>query len=248
MVLTILFEQISESQLNQDLQTKVGQIELIDAEIPKLQKDIKDTRDQIAQESKDRLKEADLIKQDVQKTKEQIGLETEARIKDADLIKQDVRKTKEQIESETKDRKQAIQASEDGLTKIIDQKNKDTLHVVDTLKQSTDEGFVAVQSEMKLITDGQKLLSEKTEGVYAQLNPQLAGSTTDMAGNGEIFAGTWSLQSAMIEGDLALSKRVDTTVAEVNDVRAYAQQETIARVEGDKATVQRIETYIAEND
>ena len=52
----------------------------------------------------------------------------------------------------------------------------------------------------------------------------------------------------MIEGDLALSKRVDTTVAEVNDVRAYAQQETIARVEGDKATVQRIETYIAEND
>ena len=52
----------------------------------------------------------------------------------------------------------------------------------------------------------------------------------------------------MAVNDLALSKRIDTTVAQVNDVQAFAQQEVIARVEGQKATVEKIDTYIAEND
>lgn len=69
-----------------------------------------------------------------------------------------------------------------------------------------------------------------------------------MIGNDQGFAGTWSVQSAMIEGDLALSKRVDTTVAELNNLQAYAQQEVQARIEGDKVTVQKIDTYIASND
>jgi predicted phage tail protein len=197
-VLDLLHEQISESQLNKDLQTKIEHIDQIDAQIPTLKKDIQDTKDQISQE--------------------------------------------------TKDRQKAIKDTEDGLTKKIIDGDNGVLSIVETNKQSTDQGFAAVDTQLKTIVSDQKLIAEKTDGVYAQLNPELAGSTVDMAGNGQIFVGTWSLQSAMIEGDLALSKRVDTTVAEVNDVRAYAQQETIARIEGDKATVQKIDTYIAEND
>ncbi|MFX2262044.1 phage tail protein, partial [Acinetobacter baumannii] len=52
----------------------------------------------------------------------------------------------------------------------------------------------------------------------------------------------------MIEGDLALSKRIDTTAVEVNNLQAYARQEVEARIEGDKATIQKIDAYIASND
>ena len=62
--------------------------------------------------------------------------------------------------------------------------------------------------------------------MYAQLNPALIGSESDLIGNDQGFAGTWSVQSAMIEGDLALSKRIDTTAVELNNLQAYAQRST----------------------
>ena len=43
----------------------------------------------------------------------------------------------------------------------------------------------------------------------------------------------------MIEGDLALSKRIDTTAVELNNLQAYAQREVQARIEGDRVTVQK---------
>ncbi|MRA20573.1 phage tail protein, partial [Acinetobacter pittii] len=119
---------------------------------------------------------------------------------------------------------------------------------VNTVKQSSDEGIAAAQESIRVVANDLSLVAEKTDGVYAQLNPPLIGSESDLIGNDQGFAGTWSVQSAMIEGDLALSKRIDTTVVEVNDLRAYAQQEVQARIEGDKVTVQKIDTYIASND
>ncbi|HEE5517614.1 TPA: phage tail protein, partial [Acinetobacter baumannii] len=49
-------------------------------------------------------------------------------------------------------------------------------------------------------------------------------------------------------GDLALSKRIDTTAVELNNLQAYAQREVQARIEGDRVTVQKIDNYIASND
>ncbi|MEX5402420.1 hypothetical protein WCD96_18320, partial [Proteus mirabilis] len=69
----------------------------------------------------------------------------------------------------------------------------------------------------------------KIDGVYAQVNPKLIGSTEDLIGSTEGFAGTWTLQSAMIENDMALSQRIDTTVAQIGDNTALIQAETIAR-------------------
>ena len=197
-VLELLNEQITESQLHKDLQTKIDHIETIDVEIGP--------------------------------------------------IKQDIQNTKDQISEEIRDRQQAIQQAEDGLTQKINDSEKGVLEVIDTVKKSSDDGFVAVQSDIKVVVDDLKLTAEKTDGVYAQLNPPLIGSESDLIGANTGFAGTWSVQSAMIEGDLALSKRIDTTVAQVNGVQAFAQQEVIARVEGQKATVEKIDTYIADND
>ncbi|QJP30048.1 phage tail protein [Acinetobacter baumannii] len=197
-ILDILEGKISETELSQDLQTKIDHIENIDAEIGPIKQDIQNTKDRIAQE----------------------------------VI----------------DRQNAIQQASDGLSQQIIDGDEGVLEVVNTVKQSSDEGIAAAQESIRVVANDLSLVAEKTDGVYAQLNPPLIGSESDLIGNDQGFAGTWSVQSAMIEGDLALSKRIDTTVVEVNDLRAYAQQEVQARIEGDKVTVQKIDTYIASND
>ncbi|WP_079393876.1 TipJ family phage tail tip protein [Acinetobacter baumannii] len=197
-VLELLNDQISETQLSQDLKTKIDHIETIDAEIGPIKQDIQNTKDRIAQE----------------------------------VI----------------DRQNAIQQAKDGLSQQIIDGDEGVLEVVETVKKSSDDGLAAAQESIRVVANDLSLVAEKTDGVYAQLNPPLIGSESDLIGNDQGFAGTWSVQSAMIEGDLALSKRIDTTVVEVNDLRAYAQQEVQARIEGDKVTVQKIDTYIASND
>ncbi|MDM9639393.1 host specificity protein J [Acinetobacter nosocomialis] len=215
-VLELLNDQISETQLSQDLKTKIEQIETIDVQIPEIKQDIKNTKDQIAQEVRDRQAE--------------------------------VKATQDQISQEVKDRENAIQQAKDGLSQQIIDGDKGVLEVVETVKKSSEDGIAAVQQDIKVVANDLSLVAEKTDGVYAQLNPPLIGSESDLIGNDQGFAGTWSVQSAMIEGDLALSKCIDTTVVEVNDLRAYARQEVEARIEGDKVTVQKIDTYIASND
>ncbi|MEP7472951.1 phage tail protein [Acinetobacter baumannii] len=197
-VLELLNDQISESQLNRDLKTKIDHIETIDAEIGPIKQDIQNTKDRIAQE----------------------------------VI----------------DRQNAIQQAKDGLSQQIIDGDEGVLEVVNTVKQSSDEGIAAAQESIRVVANDLSLVAEKTDGVYAQLNPPLIGSESDLIGNDQGFAGTWSVQSAMIEGDLALSKRIDTTAVELNNLQAYAQREVQARIEGDRVTVQKIDNYIASND
>ncbi|MEG9479987.1 phage tail protein, partial [Acinetobacter baumannii] len=197
-ILDILEGKISETELSQDLQTKIDHIETIDAEIGPIKQDIQNTKDQIAQE----------------------------------VI----------------DRQNAIQQAKDGLSQQIIDGDESVLEVVETVKKSSDEGIAAAQESIRVVANDLSLVAEKTDGVYAQLNPPLIGSESDLIGNDQGFAGTWSVQSAMIEGDLALSKRIDTTAVELNNLQAYAQQEVQARIEGDRVTVQKIDNYIASND
>ncbi len=197
-VLELLNDQISETQLNQDLKTRIDHIETIDAEIGPIKQDIQNTKDRIAQE----------------------------------VI----------------DRQNAIQQAKDGLSQQIIDGDEGVLEVVNTVKQSSDEGIAAAQESIRVVANDLSLVAEKTDGVYAQLNPALIGSESDLIGNDQGFAGTWSIQSAMIEGDLALSKRIDTTAVELNNLQAYAQREVQARIEGDRVTVQKIDNYIASND
>ncbi|ENX33528.1 hypothetical protein F889_02189 [Acinetobacter colistiniresistens] len=88
----------------------------------------------------------------------------------------------------------------------------------------------------------------KIDGVYAQVNPKLIGSTDDLIGSTEGFAGTWTLQSAMIENDMALSQRIDTTVAEIDNAKALVQTEAYARAQEDEALSSRINTLKVDVD
>lgn len=60
-------------------------------------------------------------------------------------------------------------------------------------------------------------------GVYAQVNPPLAGETTSYAGSTQAYVGVYSVQSALIEGDMVQGKRTDTIQVQLNDANAAIQ-------------------------
>ena len=80
-----------------------------------------------------------------------------------------------------------------------------------------------VQSQENIV-DEQYILSEKIDGVYARVNPKLSGSTDDFIGSTEGFAGTWSIQSAVIEGDMVQAQRTDIVQTQLNDNVASVQE------------------------
>lgn len=92
------------------------------------------------------------------------------------------------------------------------------------------------------IVDEQYILSEKIDGVYARVNPKLIGSTEDLIGSTEGFAGVWSLQSALIEGDMAQAQRTDQVVATISENDALYKQQIKANADAVSANVQATTT------
>ena len=92
------------------------------------------------------------------------------------------------------------------------------------------------------IVDEQLALSEKIDGVYVQVNPKLIGSTDDYIGSTEGFAGVWSIQSALIEGDMAQAQRTDQVVATIQGNDALYKQQIKANADAVSANVQATNT------
>ncbi len=82
----------------------------------------------------------------------------------------------------------------------------------------------------------------KIDGVYAQVNPKLIGSTEDFIGSTGGYAGVWSIQSALIEGDMAQAQRTDQIVATINENDAIYQQQIKATADAISANVQATNT------
>lgn len=88
----------------------------------------------------------------------------------------------------------------------------------------------------------------RLNGVYAQVNPDMIGSTEGLIGSTAGHVGTWTLQSAVIENDMALSQRIDTTVAEIDNAKALVQTEAYARAQENEALSSRINTLKVDVD
>ncbi|HGF9463349.1 TPA: hypothetical protein ACNIDW_004163, partial [Acinetobacter nosocomialis] len=91
-------------------------------------------------------------------------------------------------------------------------------------KASTGQ-LTQVKSDIKNVDDKVATQTVRIDGVFAQLNPPLIGSESDLIGNEGGYAGVWSEQSARIEGDLAQSKRTDQVSAQMNESNALFQQQ-----------------------
>ncbi len=95
-------------------------------------------------------------------------------------------------------------------------------------------------------TEGQiTAQATKLDGIFAQVNPPLAGDSSDFAGSTASFVGVWSEQSARIEDGVALGQRIDVVTASVGVNSAAIQTETTTRATADSALASQITTVQA---
>lgn len=90
----------------------------------------------------------------------------------------------------------------------------------------------------------------KIDGVYAQVNPKLIGSTDDFIGSTEGLTGVWSLQSALIEGDMAQAQRTDQVLATISGNDALYKQQIKANADAVSANVKAtttLQTTVGQN-
>ncbi|MGI2121893.1 phage tail protein [Shewanella baltica] len=102
-----------------------------------------------------------------------------------------------------------------------------------------------VESSIENI-DG-KLTAEtsRIDGIYAQVNPPLAGDISWNAGTTMVFAGVWSEQYARASADEALAKSIDTVAATLGENTAAIIEERTARTTADESLANQIITISA---
>lgn len=76
--------------------------------------------------------------------------------------------------------------------------------------------------------------ANRLDGIYVQVNPEMEGDSSGMAGQQGSLVGVWTEQSARTDEFIATGKRVDTVQAQFGEVSASVQtiSETVAGVDG----------------
>ncbi|MCE0849384.1 DUF1983 domain-containing protein [Pseudomonas asiatica] len=103
---------------------------------------------------------------------------------------------------------------------------------------ATAQGLSQIKGEVETL-DGQVAANaQKLDGVFAQVNPTMAGSEEGFAGSEETYVGVWSELSARIEGDVAQAKRTDQVEVRQGETNALVQQvsESVVDLESSTAT------------
>lgn len=97
--------------------------------------------------------------------------------------------------------------------------------VVDpALNKKADAGALQETTAKADRIDGQlQATSTKLDGVYARVVPLTADSNSWTADSGSKAAASWTLQSAIVDGDRVISERIDTVQTTVNDNTASIQ-------------------------
>lgn len=77
-----------------------------------------------------------------------------------------------------------------------------------------------LRTSVNEIDGGLVALTTKYDGIFAQINPPMAGSMGDYAGGTAVMAGVWSDRSARASEDSALSIRIDGVLSRVGENEA----------------------------
>jgi predicted phage tail protein len=74
----------------------------------------------------------------------------------------------------------------------------------------------------------------RLDGLYVQVNPEMEGDSTGLAGATGGLVGVWTEQSARIEDGIAIGRQVETVQAQMGQTNASVQQvsEVVAGVDG----------------
>lgn len=112
-----------------------------------------------------------------------------------------------------------------------------------------DARTLAINNAVEIIEGEQQTIINRVDGIFAQVNPDMAGATDGFAGSTEMLVGAWSETSARIEGDLVNAQRMDIMQAQINgndlNVRALIATEQEARATSDEAFARQFTTISA---
>lgn len=116
--------------------------------------------------------------------------------------------------------------------------------------KASSEALEQTQSQVTEIDGKLKTTSQRTEGVYAQVNPDLIGSDSGSIGTENQNVGSWSQYSALIEGDFATSQKIDVVSAAVANNTASIKQTNTVVIDKFKSVAEslnRVETKFNDN-
>lgn len=147
----------------------------------------------------------------------------------------------------------AVQNVENGVTQERNERiagDNQVLNQLTIYKVSNDQAVAAVVEDVDVLTTNQGALSTKIDGVFAQVNPPLIGSESDLIGNDGGYAGVWTEQSARIEGDLAQSKLTEQLSAQMNENNAVFKRQLEANSSAISSAIkvtETLQTKVGEN-
>ena len=101
--------------------------------------------------------------------------------------------------------------------------------------QASADAITQVKQDVTAVDGRVTAQSERIDGVYAEIKGPMAGSESDLAGSTQGYAGVWSIQSAITDGDYAQAKLTQSLEAQVNKNYATYEQTTTALVNGQAA-------------
>lgn len=100
----------------------------------------------------------------------------------------------------------------------------------------------SVKAEVEEIDGRLTAATEKVDGVYAKVTPLTADQDNWTADSGSNQASSWSIQSAQVDGDSALSQRIDIVSATMAENDAVYKSQIKATADANKALVEKTET------
>lgn len=97
-----------------------------------------------------------------------------------------------------------------------------TSRLADVEKENQAQAGALSTLDTKVTQNGRDITANanRISGVYAQVNPTLAGEETSYAGSEQTYVGVYSIQSAIIEGDYAQGLRTDSIEVKLNGTSA----------------------------
>ncbi|KWV84197.1 TipJ family phage tail tip protein [Pseudomonas fluorescens] len=105
---------------------------------------------------------------------------------------------------------------------------------------ATANNVTQVNQRVTNVDDKLTAQTERIDGVYAEINAPMAGSENDLAGGTQGYAGAWSIQSAITDGDYAQGKLTQTVEAQVIKNYATYEETTTALVNQQTATTNQV--------
>lgn len=107
---------------------------------------------------------------------------------------------------------------------------------------ATASGLSTLKATVTTLDGKVTTTAQRVDGIYLQVNPPLQGDDTALIGSEAGYVGVWSVQSALIEGDLVQGQRTDTVEVKVASNAAAVIAEQTGRINADSVLASSIET------